>query len=367
MYGMDPEHERASGWIDGIRAAGVSLRNTVRLELERFGFESPAIGRGSAPRAAHREAESPIEPDNPLGDPDYEEGFERGFAEGLRAVARKLRGALAAQDLYLTDEGHLVTTDLVDALVRWHRDHASPLPETPLDDATIIDFIDTAIDAAIPPVGIPDPVAVPTTVDSAPTVSASFDERSPIQRTWTMVKQNIDRRTAVACLIGLLGGASGLGVFSGRSPNGSVEAQSSSTSLGIPAAWGQIPPAERDVLISIHSMVTSLDASWPAGVPLMIQQAITAPAGVDPYKALVVKYVRELTRGDLLPALMSGLTPSNPVQLRRGILGAIEAIRTSAPQTLPTSVGQQLKAYARSGIETDPRTQGLAETFAQRL
>ena len=176
-----------------------------------------------------------------------------------------------------------------------------------------------------------------------------------------MVKRNIDRRTAIACLVGLIGGAGGLGWVTGfggagaRDAGRRVEARTEGLSPGLPAHWANFSPGEKAILETIHGTVTGLrDVGQGAVIPTVIEQTMTGPAGLDEHKRLLVTYVRSLNQYELAPALLAGLVPTNPVALRRHIVvGGIGPMNMARPHGLPRAVRSRLKAYRTSGIETN--------------
>ena len=179
-----------------------------------------------------------------------------------------------------------------------------------------------------------------------------------------MVKRNIDRRTAIACLVGLIGGAGGLGWVTGFGAPGArdagrrIEHPLERFSSGLPAHWANFSPGEKAILETIHGTVTGLrDVGQGAVIPTVIEQTMTGPAGLDEHKRLLVRYVRDLNQYELAPALLAGLVPTNPVALRRWIVvGGIQYMQAARPHGLPRAVRSRLKAYRTSGVETDPRT-----------
>ena len=180
-----------------------------------------------------------------------------------------------------------------------------------------------------------------------------------------MVKRNIDRRTAIACLVGLIGGAGGLGWVIGNGGAGArdagrrVEARTEGLSPGLPAHWANFSPGEKAILETIHGTVTGLrDVGQGAVIPTVIEQTMTGPAGLDEHKFELVRYVRDLNQYELAPALLAGLVPTNPVALRRWVVvGGLGPMQVAArPHGLPRAVRSRLKAYRTSGVETDPRT-----------
>ena len=175
-----------------------------------------------------------------------------------------------------------------------------------------------------------------------------------------MVKRNIDRRTAIACLVGLIGGAGGLGWVTGfggagaRDAGRRVEARTEGLSPGLPAHWANFSPGEKAILETIHGTVTGLrDVGQGAVIPTVIEQTMTGPAGLDEHKRLLVRYVRDLNQYEFAPALLAGLVPTNPVALRRLIVVGIRHMQVARPHGLPRAVRSRLKAYRTSGIETN--------------
>jgi len=176
-----------------------------------------------------------------------------------------------------------------------------------------------------------------------------------------MVKHNIDRRTVIACLVGLIGGAGGLGWVTGFGAPGArdagrrIEHPLERFSSGLPAHWANFSPETRANLETIHGTVTGLRAiGQGAVIPTVIERMMTEPTAQDEHKRLLVTYVRDLNQYEFAPALLAGLVPTNPVALRRLIVvGGIGPMNMARPHGLPRAVRSRLKAYRTSGIETN--------------
>ena len=143
MSGMGSGREFAAGWIDGSRAAGVEVRNRVRRELLRYGHElAPDDTARPSPRPDGLQRTVPA-PDNPEADPSYAEGWEAGRSAGFDSMARRLRAAFADNDLYVSGDGGVVQTAVVDDLVRWYRSRMEAADS--VTDASLHAFIDGAL------------------------------------------------------------------------------------------------------------------------------------------------------------------------------------------------------------------------------
>ncbi len=359
MYGMESGQEFLAGWTDGMLAAKVAMRNAVRRELVRYALEL-TVDDGVVPSATPEPvAEKVPGPDNPLGDQDYTDGWERGFRDGHAAVGTALRAALAREDLVLSDTGNIVTARLASILIDWFR---SRVETADVSDETIHAFIDGATENVAPPPG--EPVTVPPT----PATDPPERQRGGV---WNMIRRNLDRRTALAAFSGALAMGT-LGWFAWtphKAERPAIEqAQLPGGLPPTPAIWATYPADAQQALNTIHSVVVGFDQSGnTVGAITLGQQLMSLPASHDGWKRYLVMYVMDVRRGDLLPALMGGLSPTQTgANLRAMIVGAVRYIgRGVGQQSVPIAVIQVLQAYRDSQIEPDSNVRKiLARTLA---
>ena len=347
MYGMESGQEFLAGWTDGMLAAKVAMRNAVRRELLRYALELTPDDGVVAAASPDPAAEKVPGPDNPLGDQDYADGWERGFREGHGAVATALRAVLAHEDLILSDTGNIVTARLASILIDWFR---SRVDTADVSDETIHAFIDGATEDAVPPPG--EAVSAPSTVASEPPAR----QRRGV---WTMIRRNLDRRAALAAFSGALAmGTLGWFAWTPHKDERPVieQAQLPSGLPPTPAIWNTYPADLQQSLMAIHTVVSGFDQAGDTPSAIAIgHQVMGLPSSMDGSKLLVVNYVRDTQRGDLLPALFSGLSPATSGrQIRVQILLAVRVVtREQGAAAVPAVVRSSLRAYQSSQVEFD--------------
>ena len=174
-----------------------------------------------------------------------------------------------------------------------------------------------------------------------------------------MIRRNLDRRAALAAFSGALAmGTLGWFAWTPHKDERPVieQAQLPSGLPPTPAIWNTYPADAKQALNTIHSVVHSLDESGNAnGVVVLGQQFMSLPASHDGWKRYLVTYVMDVRRGDLLPALIGGLSPTQTgPNLRAMIVGAVRYIgRGVGRHAVPFSVIQGLQTYRDSQIEPD--------------
>lgn len=385
-YGMDPDQEFAAGWIDGSRAAGVEIRNHVRRELVRYGQE---LGADDVVRPCERPDATPRKvpaPDNPLGDASYLAGWTSGHAAGLESIVRHLRQNAVASDLYVTRRGQLATVGLVDDLVHWFRAATEADERTGvMTDASLHAFID-GTDSTAPPPPPPQPHATPSDPESrtracsstrvtAPHATTTRSCGSRLKGFWTMVRRNIDRRTAIATLAGVIAGAGGLGWLWWGGETLEVQKPIERTQVpsdllqGLPEGLTAHSPSASATFFSIHAAIRTTQSNGGIrAVKSLLTQVMATPGEADALKMYVSTYITEMGRFDLLPPLLTGLIPSHSdTRARRGILTSVLALATRDAKRVPESVKPALVLYDKGGYESDSTNQQLLTAALQRL
>lgn len=174
-----------------------------------------------------------------------------------------------------------------------------------------------------------------------------------------MIRQNVDRRTALVTLCATLAG-SALTWLGLRPEHPDVVTQQPASYVP-PTTWDHLNPIVRGTFLAIDSLVYQAEQQGQVAQVQAIAQSIMAMPGQDAGKMYVVRYVTDAPKPAYLMPLLFGLDPSlSGPEVRRLIIAAPERILTKVgPSAVPSVCRVALQTYQTSGFETDPTTTGL--------
>jgi hypothetical protein len=372
MYDMEPDQERLAGCYDGMRAGKALTISEVRLELARFGLtlDKEFQVNEAAGRISLRPEPEP-KPDNPLGNPDYEEGYQKGIALGRKHARIRIRQALALFDLFLCEDGAVTSLEFTSNLVRFARYEGNEDQVAPLrDDRALHAFLDgefprpSAQDSARvatlahSPSPLPD-LDPPAPHDLAPSLASprtSSTVRARLHRGFAMVKENVNRRTLIATFLGAI--TTSFITLSlprnqqeGAKPNQGSEQPSllptqSQGSYVPPTTWDHFDAAFKESMLRLDKMFWTYEQS-PAGVGVLrniVATAMTAPVHLDSFKDEVVFMLKTSGRDEYWEQVCLALDPANcSPDTSLGMLRLMAGrIHGSRPSSIPPQVYQQL-------------------------
>ena len=346
------------------------MHNVTRVELRRYGLFLDVKSGSVSEIPDDVPLGDPLpEPgkDNPHDHPAYEEGWEAGFQEGHQAVLRCLREELAERGLFVTDTGMVTTLDVASELVDYCRQLADKRPGEELSDEEIHAFIDGVDMSAQPPRTIEPISGLEPEEDDARAATAVEREagRRPWFRrlggVWTMIRKEVDRRTAIIAMGSVLVTASAgwMAVRQGLLPAG-VQAQEAEVPIAgeynAPTTWNALPDAARDKYLAWDQVAWQMEEAGTIESLINVVSSIMAVPGSDQLKSELAFFVKSSQRFSFLPALLPGINPNvSNATTRRTLLSVLhEAFVVTPGSHIPSDLGAGIVAYSQSGLETDP-------------
>ncbi|MAG57706.1 MAG: hypothetical protein CMJ83_15575 [Planctomycetes bacterium] len=388
QYGLDPSSEFLAGWIDGIQSGRDTLVNAARPELRRFGLWLADDYRVSMPEEGEMPAFDPLREhprENPLDDETYENGFQSGLRDVQREILRTARADLADHDLFLADDGSVMPTELVSFFVNYYRE------TTKLHEATEASF-DTFVDDLVAEIPRPDetPMGDP---DVSPrlnrVVEAAFTKEQqlltsrraakqnappPKRGLWTMIRDNMDRRTAVAALTSALFATAGSWfVFKTDDTSKKVESPDSEVTQAYqpPAVWNNVPQSHRGHLILVdQAFHTTEAAGGPTQVSGLVGMVMATP-GADGLKEMIAKVICERPRFTYLPLIVLGLNSNSTPDAATRVslisqLNKLEVLQ-QGPSPFNSDFKTALLQCHTSGTETNAKVISLTSRLLTQL
>lgn len=369
-YETSWNQEFVAGWLDGFRASRIAMHNVTRLELRRYGLFLDVKSGGVSEIPSDVPLGDPLpEPDkdNPNDHPAYEEGWEAGFQEGHRAVLRCLRQELAERGLFVTESGMVTTLDVASELVDYCRHLADDPPGEELSDEKIHAFIDGVEASAQAPRTRPSVAESDEGEDPARAATVAEPEagrRSWLRRlggVWTMIRKEVDRRTAIIAMGSVLVTASAgwLAIRRGLLPTG-VQAQEAeiplSSEYSAPTTWNALPDAARDKYLAWDQVAWQMEEAGTIESLKNVIAGIMEAPGSDQLKSELAFFIKSSQRFSFVPALLPGINPSvSNATTRRTLLGVLHQAFVVTPGAhIPSDLGAGIVAYSQSGLETDP-------------
>lgn len=367
-----------NGWRDGTRAARSELDRRLRSALPAHGYTldvegrvvpDPGIPSGAlaAPRPPRRDLAS-----TPSG---YRLGRTRGWDATWQDGLERLREELAPIGLHLTEEGELTGRATPPARAR----ELAPLAPLGLDASTASELPAPGPILASRSLVAPHPVASGSPVGEAPPCAPSGGVLSRIWDVLVMVLRRPNRRAALVTLASGLVAAGGL-IFSPPSSSSAdlgkltPTAQPSSIAWQAPTLWDLESHEVRSGLLALdrrfHEVeVESGGEALKAEVAFQLaaDQATTAEAQrVE--QQLVVRWVRDRQRADLLIALLPVFKPTSDVRVRRAVIYTVFALGRQLGQSrIEPQVREVLEDWYRTGSEGDPQSEALLEVTLDAL
>ena len=411
--------EQFEGFWDGRHYGSDRLLARVRRDLQRYELALDDDMRVCVAEPPFMPIPSPEEPDLLAASADYRDGWEAGIAWAESELTQTLRRALVAWDLYLSAQGRVATTDVVDELLaameRWRAERDPRVPDddemhafldrylspsapdavapsakknppgsTPLDLADVWGYCDLgpspdgkgAFTIPKESVASPDPLvdnkkaSIMVANQDGQSRTAGRPRKSLLARVASMVMKRVTRRAAITTLC-TVAVASGLGV--GWRMLATKPAQKVASQAGQyvpPRYWDNYPAASRNYFMSLDSVVWFME-QLPGGVSQVqngLVQIMSSPSQ-DELKNNLATFVTTSFRSAYVESLLYCLLPgASSGETRRVVLFNInEMVAESGTGSISANTRNSLLFYWTSGGETDAGARAELDVLLTQL